>query len=479
MHVGVEQGVALLLPAVGVEALAEVAVPVEQPDADQRHAEVARRLEVVAGQHAEAAGVLGDRLGDAELGREVGDEVERAVAAGLEPPVAVEVPLELAVHLAEEPPEAAVVGEGVEPLARHEPEEADGVVDAGVPQVGVDPPEQVAGLVVPRPPQVEGQLLEGGELGGQGRANGEAAKGLHQSRTVASAGRTRRLRPATLGGIHRTFTRSPAPSAGGRAEAHAGGEVAERAGACARVCGLRSTHHPSAPTESRSERPDVPDALAKRPDPRAGARRTVVGMSAVLAAVRPPTARSTGPSFEALLAAHARRRAHPRRSTWTPATCSCSTPPTRARVLDVAAAVCGASAFVAGAFVADRPGDPLDLDGHVRALDAVAGRGGTPVVFPSHGLNGGSDDDWVAALAGAGPARRPVHRLRARPDVRALRPHLLARRLRGAARGRRLHRGQALVAVPAGRVGPPGGARPGPARLPRAHRQRPRHRHGL
>ena len=174
-HVGVEQGVALLLPAVRVEALAEVAVAVEQADADERHAEVARRLEVVAGQHAEAARILRHRLGDAELGREVGHEIERAVALGLEPAVALEVALQLAVHLAQEPLEPGVAGEGVEAFARHQAEQADGVVDAGVPQVGVDPSEQVAGLVVPRPPQVEGQLLEGGELGGQGRSDGETA----------------------------------------------------------------------------------------------------------------------------------------------------------------------------------------------------------------------------------------------------------------------------------------------------------------
>ena len=43
-------------------------------------AEVVGRLEVVAGQHAEAAGVLRERGGDAELGGEVGD---RAQAVGL------------------------------------------------------------------------------------------------------------------------------------------------------------------------------------------------------------------------------------------------------------------------------------------------------------------------------------------------------------------------------------------------------------
>ena len=47
--------VALGLPAVGGQRLGEVAVPVQQPHADQRHAEVAGRLEMIAGQDAQAA----------------------------------------------------------------------------------------------------------------------------------------------------------------------------------------------------------------------------------------------------------------------------------------------------------------------------------------------------------------------------------------------------------------------------------------
>ena len=50
--VGVEDRIALLLPAVAVERLLEVAVAVEQAHADQRDAEVGGRLEVVAGEDA-------------------------------------------------------------------------------------------------------------------------------------------------------------------------------------------------------------------------------------------------------------------------------------------------------------------------------------------------------------------------------------------------------------------------------------------
>jgi dihydrodipicolinate synthase/N-acetylneuraminate lyase len=61
-------------------------------------------------------------------------------------------------------------------------------------------------------------------------------------------------------------------------------------------------------------------------------------------------------------------------------------------------------AFVAGAYVQDGPGAPYDHDAHVRAGEAVAARGGTPVIFPSYGLNTLDDDGWVTALARIGGA---------------------------------------------------------------------------
>ena len=63
--------VALGLPAVGGQRLGEVPVPVQQPDPDQRHAEVAGRLQVIPGQDAQAAGVLRQRGGDPVLRGEV------------------------------------------------------------------------------------------------------------------------------------------------------------------------------------------------------------------------------------------------------------------------------------------------------------------------------------------------------------------------------------------------------------------------
>ena len=63
----------LLLPAVQVEPLPEVAAPVEEADRDQRQRLVARLLEDVAGEHAEPARVDRQRRVDAVLGAEERD----------------------------------------------------------------------------------------------------------------------------------------------------------------------------------------------------------------------------------------------------------------------------------------------------------------------------------------------------------------------------------------------------------------------
>ncbi len=68
----VEVRVGVLLVAVRVDGLAEVAVAVEQADADEREGHVRGRLAVVAGEDAEAARVEAERLVQAVLGAEVG-----------------------------------------------------------------------------------------------------------------------------------------------------------------------------------------------------------------------------------------------------------------------------------------------------------------------------------------------------------------------------------------------------------------------
>ena len=75
---------------------------------------------------------------------------------------------------------------------------------------------------------------------------------------------------------------------------------------------------------------------------------------------------------------------------------------TRVEALRRAHAVLGGGPFLAGAFVADRPGDPWAPDAYHRAMAEIAGHGGTPVVFQSHGLTALGDDAIVDAYADLG-----------------------------------------------------------------------------
>ena len=69
---------------------------------------------------------------------------------------------------------------------------------------------------------------------------------------------------------------------------------------------------------------------------------------------------------------------------------------TRTEVLTLAARVAG-SGFLAGAYVADRPGDAFAPELYGAAMEAITEHGGVPVVFPSHGLNALEPAAWVAA----------------------------------------------------------------------------------
>jgi len=55
-------------------------------------------------------------------------------------------------------------------------------------------------------------------------------------------------------------------------------------------------------------------------------------------------------------------------------------------VLDATRSALGEKSFVAGAFVANVPGKPFDIEQYRAAVGAVVDRGGTPVVVQSHGL---------------------------------------------------------------------------------------------
>jgi dihydrodipicolinate synthase/N-acetylneuraminate lyase len=75
---------------------------------------------------------------------------------------------------------------------------------------------------------------------------------------------------------------------------------------------------------------------------------------------------------------------------------------TKRQVLTEAGSVLGGRAFVAGAFVGDRPGDAFNFDAYRRAIDEVQAHGGPPVIFQSYGLTSLQGDDLLDAYRSLG-----------------------------------------------------------------------------
>jgi dihydrodipicolinate synthase/N-acetylneuraminate lyase len=79
-------------------------------------------------------------------------------------------------------------------------------------------------------------------------------------------------------------------------------------------------------------------------------------------------------------------------------------PEQRQAVLAATRSALGGRPFVASAFVADVPGAPFDREGYLRSMQVVLEYGGTPVIFPSYGLNSLPDSELIAAYEELGKA---------------------------------------------------------------------------
>ena len=160
-------GVSVLLVAVRVDRLAEIAVAVEQANAHERDRHVRSGLQMVAGEHAQAARIDAERLVEAVFSTEVGDGMfELAPVLALEP-VARAV-FHVAVKVVEQRPvlghEVDVIKDG-RPVA-HLLQDGDRVAVAQ-PSGDVDAPKQDPNARMPHPVVVVGEALESFELRGK------------------------------------------------------------------------------------------------------------------------------------------------------------------------------------------------------------------------------------------------------------------------------------------------------------------------
>ncbi|OUD92408.1 hypothetical protein CMMCAS04_09015 [Clavibacter michiganensis subsp. michiganensis] len=242
--VGVEDGVGLLLPAVGGDPLAEVAGAVEEADAHERDAEVGGALQVVAREDPEAARVLRQRGRDPELGREVADRLGHVALQLLVPARLADVRAEVRPLLLGPCDEALVGRELPEPLLVDRAEQRHRIVARPLPQLGAHVREHAAGGLVPGPSEVPGELVQRGQLLREDGTDGESADGLHgtpSDRTAAGG-------PARM---------APEPRAAGwqgtRVLPARGGSVdACRTDGEGRASGIRAAQATAAASDSRT-----------------------------------------------------------------------------------------------------------------------------------------------------------------------------------------------------------------------------------
>ena len=145
-----------VLPAVGRNALVEVALRVEEPDADQGDAQVAGFLAVIAGQDAQAAAVDGQGMMQAEFRREIGDETLRHLRMlAREPRVRRgHVGIERQKDGLVAPQEDRVGGRGDGTFRAELVEQLDRIVRSQLPERAVEGFKEGSGVRVPAPPEI-------------------------------------------------------------------------------------------------------------------------------------------------------------------------------------------------------------------------------------------------------------------------------------------------------------------------------------
>jgi hypothetical protein len=162
---GIVVGIGLALPSAGIEHLAKIALLIEQPDARDRDAEIARGLEIVAGEDAEAAGIERKRFAQPELHAEVRHAAESpALVRRLVPGPRVEITRALFRDPRQLVDERGIGRKCIEALLcqmlHHDPRAA-----RAFPEIGAEHAPQAVPGVAPCPPRIEGELREDLEAG--------------------------------------------------------------------------------------------------------------------------------------------------------------------------------------------------------------------------------------------------------------------------------------------------------------------------
>ena len=138
---------------------------------------------MVAAEHAQAAAVDGQRLVQAELGAEIGNDVVATVGVRILVPggrVGVHVGVEGGQYGGIALAVAGVGGGCIQRCLAHAMQELDGVVIDTLPQFGVNCSVEILRRRFPTPPQVVGQLIEAANGFGDTRQDGDGTNDIHR-----------------------------------------------------------------------------------------------------------------------------------------------------------------------------------------------------------------------------------------------------------------------------------------------------------
>ncbi len=157
-------GVELLLDAVGVDDLAKIPFLIQQPDSKRRDVEIAGRLQIIAGQDAEPAGIERQCRAETEFHAEIGNPGKRRLAVVRNEPSG---PFEIFLPRRHEAGEllakGSIRGQSLQSPRRCALQDAPGIFRA-TPQPRIDALPKSVGFVAPGPAQVERKRPQGGDF---------------------------------------------------------------------------------------------------------------------------------------------------------------------------------------------------------------------------------------------------------------------------------------------------------------------------
>src|ERR1039458_7072736 len=154
--------VLLALPAVAIEALAEISLAIKQAHANQGDSEIGGALDVIAGQNSKSTGIDRERFVHAKFGGEIshGTGPQHTGVARTPGSLRILVLAQATIGVVDPAVQDEFGGARFELVERILVQQRDGAVIELTRQQRTEIAEQSGGIVIPAPPQVAGQRPE-------------------------------------------------------------------------------------------------------------------------------------------------------------------------------------------------------------------------------------------------------------------------------------------------------------------------------